>query len=159
MNSRPTTVLHLTDLPIGTLTLTANDEALTGVRFGWVEEATLEQVPNDMLIEAAHQLSEYFSGKRLRFDLPLAPLGTSFQQRVWLGLCSIPYGKTLSYGELAERIGQPAAARAVGMANNRNPIPVIIPCHRVIGADGALVGYGGGLNIKEALLRHEGALD
>ncbi|WP_432695853.1 methylated-DNA--[protein]-cysteine S-methyltransferase [Marinobacterium sp. YM272] len=154
-----TTQLHLTDLPIGILTLTASDEALTGVEFGRVEHEELEHVPSDLLIEAAHQLSEYFAGKRQSFDLPLAPAGTQFQQRVWQALQQIPYGETRSYGDLASIIGQPGAARAVGMANNRNPLSILIPCHRVIGANGALVGYGGGLTIKRKLLELEGVLD
>lgn len=159
MNPLATTLLHLTDLPIGTLTLTASDDALTGVEFGRIDYLSLEQVPNDLLLEAAHQISEYFAGKRREFDLPLAPEGTEFQRSVWSGLRDIPYGETRSYGELAAAIGNPKAARAVGLANNRNPISIVIPCHRVIGADGALVGYGGGLNVKQALLRLEGALD
>ncbi|MBV1790570.1 methylated-DNA--[protein]-cysteine S-methyltransferase [Marinobacterium sp. D7] len=159
MSSIATTLLHLTDLPIGTLTLVASDTALTGVAFGRLEYPGLEQLPNDLLLEAAHQISEYFAGKRQSFDIPLAPQGTEFQRRVWQGLCDIPFGETRSYGDLATAIGKPKAARAVGMANNRNPIAIVIPCHRVIGADGALVGYGGGLNIKQLLLRLEGALD
>jgi methylated-DNA-[protein]-cysteine S-methyltransferase len=151
--------LHLTELPIGTLTLTARDDALTGVRFGRLDTPGHDPLPNDLLLEAAHQLSEYFAGKRRAFDLPLAPEGTAFQRRVWAGLCEIPFGETRSYGALAAAIGNPRAARAVGMANNRNPISIIIPCHRVIGADGTLVGYGGGLTIKETLLRLEGILD
>lgn len=106
---------------------------------------------------AAEQLAQYFAGQRRAFDLPLAPAGTKFQQRVWAALQEIPFGTTLSYGQLATRIGNAGAARAVGLANNRNPVAIIIPCHRVIGADGSLVGYGGGLPAKEWLLRHEGA--
>lgn len=159
MSPLATTLLHLTDLPIGTLTLTAGDDALTGVEFGRIEYPALEQVPNDLLLETAHRISEYFAGKRRIFDLPLAPGGTEFQRAVWGGLCDIPFGETRSYGDLAAAIGNPGAARAVGMANNRNPISIIIPCHRVIGADGSLVGYGGGLNMKQTLLRLEGVLD
>lgn len=121
-----------------------------------------EAVPPDFSLEetetlkkAAAQLREYLSGQRKAFDLPLAPAGTPFQQRVWDALISIPYGETRSYGKLAELVGNPKASRAVGMANNRNPIPVIIPCHRVIGANGSLVGYGGGLPMKEKLLALE----
>ncbi|KEA62898.1 Methylated-DNA--protein-cysteine methyltransferase [Marinobacterium lacunae] len=153
------TLLHLTDLPIGTLTLLGNDHALTGVEFGRVEHPSLNQVPNDLLLAAAHQLSEYFAGTRREFDLPLAPIGSPFQQSVWEALCEIPFGETRSYGDLAHTLGRPRAARAVGMANNRNPIAIIIPCHRVLGADGKLVGYAGGLIIKQTLLRLEGALD
>lgn len=107
---------------------------------------------------AAEQLKQYFAGERRVFKLSLAPAGTSFQQRVWAALQEIPYGTTWSYGQLAAHIGNAGAARAVGLANNRNPIAIIIPCHRVIGADGSLVGYGGGLPMKEWLLQHEGAL-
>ena len=98
------------------------------------------------------QLQDYFAGKREEFDLPLAPEGTPFQQKVWKRLCDIPYGETISYGELARQIGNPKASRAVGLANGSNPIPIVIPCHRVIGSNGKLTGYGGGLPIKEKLL-------
>ncbi|TCK02580.1 methylated-DNA--[protein]-cysteine S-methyltransferase [Marinobacterium mangrovicola] len=152
MNTQATAQLHLTDLPIGALTLTASNEALTGVEFGRVEHASLDHVPNDVLLEAAHQLSEYFAGKRQSFDLPLSPQGTEFQCEVWQALQTIPFGETRSYGELANSLGKPRAARAVGLANNRNPLAILIPCHRVIGADGALIGYAGGLLIKQALL-------
>ena len=121
-----------------------------------------ENVPPDMrreetdaLKKAAQQLQEYLQGKRTVFDIPLAPDGTAFQKQVWEALLKIPYGETSSYGKLARDIGKPGAARAVGLANNRNPIPVIIPCHRVIGSDGSLVGYGGGLPMKEKLLALE----
>ena len=109
------------------------------------------------LLDAAEaQLREYFAGARRTFDLPLAPHGTAFQQRVWAALRAIPYGETCTYGELAAAIGSPNASRAVGMANHRNPIPIIIPCHRVIGANGTLTGYAGGLEIKRKLLALEG---
>ena len=101
---------------------------------------------------AADQLDAYFEGERTTFDLPLAPVGSEFQQRVWAALQEIPYGQTESYGELAERIGSPGAARAVGLANGKNPIGILIPCHRVVGADGSLTGYGGGLDRKRQLL-------
>jgi methylated-DNA-[protein]-cysteine S-methyltransferase len=104
------------------------------------------------------QLEEYFAGRRQDFDLPLAPRGSEFQRRVWEELSRIPYGVTISYAELAARVGRPGAARAVGRANGTNPIPVVIPCHRVIGADGSLTGYGGGMPLKRALLALEGAL-
>jgi methylated-DNA-[protein]-cysteine S-methyltransferase len=108
--------------------------------------------------DALRQLNGYFAGKLRRFDLPLAPEGTAFQQTVWRALQTIPYGETLSYGGLARRIGRPSASRAVGAANGRNPIPIIIPCHRVIGAAGSLTGFGGGLSTKRKLLELEGAL-
>ena len=107
------------------------------------------------LKEVAHQLEEYFNGQRKQFQLPLAPQGTDFQQKVWRELQAIPYGETRSYKEIAHRIGNPKACRAVGQANNRNPISIIIPCHRVIGHSGELVGYGGGLEIKQFLLELE----
>ncbi|MCL1805672.1 MAG: methylated-DNA--[protein]-cysteine S-methyltransferase [Clostridiales bacterium] len=108
-----------------------------------------------LLDKAAAQLGEYFSGKRLRFDLPLSLTGTDFQTSVWKALLEIPYGKTCSYKDVAEKIGSPKAFRAVGMANHRNPVSIIVPCHRVIGQDGSLVGYGGGLPVKDFLLRLE----
>jgi methylated-DNA-[protein]-cysteine S-methyltransferase len=108
-----------------------------------------------VLAAARRQLERYFAGERTEFDLPLAPEGTEFQRAVWAGLGTIGYGETLSYGELADRIGRPNAQRAVGLANGRNPIAVIVPCHRVIGADGSLTGYGGGLDRKQRLLALE----
>lgn len=105
--------------------------------------------------DVVSQLTEYFEGRRRQFDLPLAPEGTPFQQRVWGALLDIPYGETISYGELASRIGRRSASRAVGLANGSNPLPIVIPCHRVIGANGKLTGYGGGLAIKERLLALE----
>lgn len=125
------------------------------------EEATVEnaQVPPAAAARFADlkaQLGEYFTGGRRTFDIPLAPRGTSFQRAVWNALLAIPYGATVSYGELAFRIGKPSAVRAVGAANGANPIPVIIPCHRVIGANGSLTGYGGGIERKQWLLALEG---
>ena len=107
------------------------------------------------LRKVVHQLRAYFAGELESFDLDLAPEGTPFQQKVWSELLKIPYGETISYGELARRIGNPSASRAVGLANGSNPIPIIIPCHRVIGSNGKLTGYGGGLPIKEKLLALE----
>ncbi len=144
------------DTPIGRITLAEEDGKITNLSFPKEEiltEAKLEETQTLKL--AAMQLIEYFSGIRQVFDMPLAPLGTPFQQTVWKALLQIPYGETISYGKLANSIGRPGAARAVGLANNRNPIPLIIPCHRVIGANGKLVGYGGGLPIKEQLLELE----
>ncbi len=108
-----------------------------------------------LLKETIRQLRAYFAGELEAFDLPLAPEGTPFQLKVWRRLCDVPYGETISYGELARRIGNPNASRAVGLANGSNPIPIIIPCHRVIGSNGSLTGYGGGLPIKEKLLALE----
>jgi O-6-methylguanine DNA methyltransferase len=123
----------------------------------WIGPEPLEENP-PALAAAVAQLREYFSRLRREFDLPLDLRGTPFQQQVWEELRKVPYGQTVSYGELARRVGRPAAARAVGQAVGANPVPIIIPCHRVVGADGSLVGYGGGLEVKSALLRLEGAL-
>lgn len=112
----------------------------------------IEIAETPIIKEAARQLRNYLAGKLKEFSLPLVPAGTDFMQRVWSSLCTIPYGQTASYKDIAVKIGAPKAARAVGMANNRNPIPIFIPCHRVIGANGSLVGYGGGLAIKKQLL-------
>ena len=117
----------------------------------WVEDP-------EALADVADQLEAYLAGERETFDLELAPSGTPFQLEVWRGLARIPYGTTISYAELARRIGKPKAIRAVGAANGANPLPIVLPCHRVVGADGSLTGYGGGLEIKEALLQLEGAL-
>jgi methylated-DNA-[protein]-cysteine S-methyltransferase len=142
--------------PIGPLRVTvADDGAVTGVGFG------AGQVSDDPRFEpAVTQLNEYFAGERTTFDLPLRPeTGSAFEQRVWAELMRIPYGETASYGEIAARIGHPGKARAVGRANGRNPIAIVCPCHRVIGSDGSLTGYGGGLEKKRTLLDLEsGAL-
>ena len=138
--------------PIGPLTLQADEVAVTAIRFG----AGGAQDASPLLDAAEAQLREYFAGARRTFDLPLAPHGTAFQQRVWAALRAIPYGETRTYGELAAAIGSPNASRAVGMANHRNPIPIIIPCHRVIGENGTLTGYAGGLEVKQKLLALEG---
>lgn len=140
------------ETPIGPLTLQADEAAVTAIRFG----ADGAQDASPLLDAAEAQLREYFAGTRRTFDLPLAPRGTAFQQRVWAALRTIPYGETRTYGELAAAIGSPSASRAVGMANHHNPIPIIIPCHRVIGANGTLTGYTGGLEIKRKLLALEG---
>lgn len=112
----------------------------------------------DLLRQAQMQLDEYFAGRRRAFDLPLSPVGTPFQQAVWRELAGIPFGTTISYAQLATRLGRPSATRAVGAANGRNPLPFVLPCHRVIGADGSPTGFGGGLPTKQFLLRMEGAL-
>ena len=141
---------------IGLLQIVEDDSAITQIRLAdnsFSREA--EETP--LLLEAKRQLTEYFSGKRKNFDLPLAPKGTPFQQKVWTALQTIPYGETRSYQQIAEQIGSPKACRAVGLANNKNPIILAIPCHRVIGADGQLVGYAGGIWIKEKLLALEQA--
>jgi len=147
--------------PIGELLLVGDGEALTAVQFDDARrgDPTADGAGDPVLAEAAAQLRAYFAGERATFDLPLRAAGTPFEQGVWSALLEIPYGETTSYGELAARVGEPTAARAVGRANGRNPIPIIVPCHRVIGADGSLTGFGGGLACKRALLDLErGAL-
>jgi len=145
--------------PIGALVLSASETALTGVYFPKARRVQIGRSgENEILLAAKRQLAEYFAGKRTTFDLPLGAEGTPFEQRVWRLLREIPYGTTTSYGELARRLGDPKEARAVGAANGKNPIPIIVPCHRVIGAGGDLTGFGGGLDRKRWLLEHEGAL-
>jgi len=152
----------IVDSPIGCLLLQTDAVSLTGLYMDVPgrpirgmndrqEDANAGPLP-----EAVRQLEEFFAGKRREFDLPLRLNGTPFQQRVWRALTEIPYGETWSYGELAKRIGNPNASRAVGLANGRNPVSIVVPCHRVIGADGSLTGYGGGLPRKQWLLAHEG---
>ena len=145
---------------IGPLCLEEKEGKLTGLSFASKAEADGAQAepPAPLLAEAVRQLKDYFEGNLKKFSLPLEPEGTPFQQAVWRELLRIPYGATASYGEIARRVGQPGAARAVGLANNRNPIAIAIPCHRVVGANGKLVGYGGGLDLKKALLKLEGML-
>jgi methylated-DNA-[protein]-cysteine S-methyltransferase len=150
--------------PIGTLTLFADGAALTGLYMGtpskmpsfganWIEDGNVEP-----LQETARQLEQYFAGRLKKFELPLNLHGTPFQKQVWQALTEIPFGETWSYGQLARYVNNPTGYRAVGLANGRNPIAVIVPCHRVIGADGSLTGFGGGLPRKEWLLTHEGSL-
>lgn len=139
--------------PLGTLLLIGAGDALTELRFDPPEGLTESPLP--VLVRTAEELREYFAGARQRFCIPLRPEGSAFSRRVWAALCTVPYGATRTYGEIARDIGQPKASRAVGMANHRNPIPILIPCHRVIGANGSLTGYGGGLDRKTLLLRLE----
>jgi methylated-DNA-[protein]-cysteine S-methyltransferase len=151
------------DSPVGPLTLVAADGVLAALymteqrhippREAFGEPA--EDPDGAPFAAAAGQLREYFTGARTVFDLELAMDGTAFQRRVWAALRDIPYGQTISYGQLADRIGQPSASRAVGLANGKNPIGIIVPCHRVVGADGSLTGYGGGIDRKRFLLAHE----
>ncbi len=142
--------------PLGPLLLAGDDAGLRFLLFSAGRRAVQpkpEWEPDRGSLKAiASQLTAYFAGKLRAFDVPVAPQGTPFQQQVWRALCDIPYGETTSYGALAERIGNPKAVRAVGLANGSNPISIIIPCHRVIGSNGSLTGYGGGLPIKKALL-------
>ncbi len=140
--------------PMGELGLYEERGAL--VRLSLSSSSEDLERPTALLLEAKEQILAYFAGKRQDFDLPLAPAGTKFQQSVWTALQKIPYGETRSYGQIAQAIGNPKASRAVGMANNKNPLPILIPCHRVIGADGRLVGYASGLEIKTFLLEREG---
>ena len=150
--------------PIGTLIATAVGVALTGLYFhdekhapamtkDWHEDASAGPLP-----ECAKQVREYFESARHTFDLPLAPEGTDFLRRVWIEIARIPYGETITYAELAQRAGAPGSARAAGAATGRNPISIIVPCHRVIGSDGSLTGYAGGLPRKTRLLEIEGVL-
>ena len=155
----------IVDSPIGRILLTGDDRALTGLYMmdGGRHQMALQPewtLRPEGFGAASAQLKEYFAGSRQSFDLPLAPSGSEFQLAVWAELWRIPFGATTSYGEIALALGKSlVASRAVGLANGRNPISIIVPCHRVIGADGSLTGYGGGLERKEWLLRHEGALD
>ncbi len=143
------------DSPIGRIVVFVDDAgALAGVSFTDDDDESLGTT-TDVAKESVRQLSEYFSGNRTVFDLELAPVGTDFEREVWKQLLRIPFGVTVSYGEIADRLGDPGASRAVGTANARNPIAVVIPCHRVIGAGGDLTGYAGGLWRKKWLLAHE----
>ncbi len=150
--------------PVGLLLLTSDGTALTGL---YLEESQHRpQIGGDWaredeaapFAEARQQMAAYFAGARREFDLPLAPAGTEFQKQVWAALTLIPYGTTATYGEIARQIGAPKASRAVGHANGRNPLFIVVPCHRVVGASGRLIGYGGGLSRKEALLTLERGL-
>lgn len=147
------------DSPTGKLTLVGDGEALTGLYMDVQRYRPPEEVfgePDDTAFDAAvAQLGEYFAGRRQVFDLPLAFTGTPFQRMVWRALCDIPFGETTTYGQLAEQLGRPTAARAVGHANGKNPISIIVPCHRVVGSTGDLTGYGGGIERKQHLLEFE----
>lgn len=149
---------YLCPSPIGPLTLVEEDGALAAVRFhpDLPRDAASFALPSTPLLrQAAAELREYFAGQRRQFTVPLDPKGTPFQQKVWKALQEIPYGETRSYKEIAIAAGNEKACRAVGMANNRNPLPIFIPCHRVVGSDGKLVGYAGGLDVKTFLLELE----
>jgi methylated-DNA-[protein]-cysteine S-methyltransferase len=147
------------DSPVGPLTLVAHDGVLCGLYMAEQRHRPAEEIfgpRDDRLTHAAiDQLTAYFAGELKDFDLPLALHGTEFQRRVWTELNTIPYGETTTYGELAQRLGSPSAARAVGLANGKNPISIIVPCHRVVGSTGNLTGYGGGLPRKRYLLAFE----
>ncbi len=159
-----TTYYTSMESPVQTLLLTSDGTALTGLYL--VEHTRAAEIGADWIcrddaapfLEAKRQIAAFFKGELKEFDLPIRMIGTAFQQRVWNALRNIPYGSTLSYGELAQRVGNPNASRAVGLANGRNPLSLIVPCHRVIGANGKLTGYSGGLRRKEALLAFEAAV-
>ena len=145
--------------PVGELTLVASSAGLRELL--WPERPdppSAIEAPSKLLDEAARQLNAYFAGELRRFDLPLDLAGTEFQLRAWRALADSPYGETISYGEQARQLGRPRAARAVGAANGRNPLPIVLPCHRVVGAGGSLVGFGGGLSRKQRLLEHEASV-
>ncbi len=153
------------DSPVGTLRLVADDDGLRYIAFEYERHPipfspswTRAPASSALFTDVKAQLREYFAGARQRFELPLSPRGTEFQLRVWRALEDIPYGATVTYRDIAERLGKPTATRAVGAANGRNPLPIVIPCHRVIGADGSLTGFGGGIAVKRKLLTLEGAL-
>lgn len=137
--------------PLGRITIATDGDAITQVLFG-EQDAPGSLFPTALTNEAATQIQQYLAGKRRTFDLPLSPAGTPFQQSVWDALRTIPYGSTWTYAQLAEAVGNPKAFRAVGGANNKNPLPILVPCHRVIGANGDLVGYASGVHIKRFLL-------
>jgi len=139
----------------GIITIISNGKAITGIKIIGKTDIPFKKEASKLTDKAAEELSEYFAGKRREFDIPLSPDGTEFQRSVWETLMSINYGETRSYKQVAEMVGKPNACRAVGMANNKNPIWIMIPCHRVIGADGSLTGYGGGLELKQQLLKLE----
>lgn len=147
----PRTQIKIVDTPVGPVRLAAEDGFLTELTFG-AGTQTVGQEDSEILDRAERQLMEYFDGRRREFDLPLRPKGTPFQLENWRALQQIPYGETATYGDIARRIGRPKAFRAVGMANHSNPISILIPCHRVVGSDGSLTGYGGGLEVKRFLL-------
>lgn len=143
-------------MPQGRMTIVDSGGAVVRIGFGVLDVEGSALSPTALTNEAATQLMEYFAGKRRTFSLPLAPKGTPFQKEVWQALSSIPYGQTRSYADIAAQVGRPKAYRAVGMANNRNPIPIVIPCHRVVGSSGDMVGYAYGTKIKRYLLELEG---
>jgi len=144
------------DSPVGELLVRSQGDSITTIHFNKREREP--ESPTPVVDQCISELAEYFSGTRKFFTIPLAPLGSEFQKRVWDALLEIPYGKTISYSEQAMRVGDLKSIRAVALANGQNPIAIVIPCHRVIGKDGSLVGYGGGLDNKTWLLKHEGAL-
>ena len=150
----PTVEQAAIETPFGTMRLVTDGRAILALEFDapGIAMTPLSFAARQLADAVARRLDAYFAGERVAFDVPLAPWGTPFQQSVWNALCGIPYGETVSYAEIARRVGRPSAVRAVGAANGANPIAIVIPCHRVIGANGTLTGYGGGLDRKRALL-------
>lgn len=148
--------LILFDSPAGRLALLGEGACVTGLALPNAPVPRIAEHETPVLAEARRQVLEYLAGARRSFDLPLDPRGTSFQRRVWAALTAIPWGETRTYAQIAAAVGSPRAVRAVGQANHRNPIPILIPCHRVVGADGSLTGYAGGIDKKLWLLDHEG---
>lgn len=146
-------VLAHIQTPLGIATIKGNENGIAAIAIA--DEGVVSEVIPSVLQEAVTQLQDYFDGKRTRFDFQLNPVGTDFQQKVWKGLCEIPFGKTMSYLELAKQLGDVKAIRAVASANGKNPLWIVVPCHRVIGTDGSLTGYAGGLWRKKWLLEHE----
>ena len=149
---------QIIDSPIGALRLVSNGEAITAIEFQDQHGNNGVERSDAALTACAAQLQEYFAGQRQRFDLPLAPGGTAFQNQVWQALRAIPFGELRTYGDIADNIGNRKAVRAVGAANGKNPIPIVVPCHRVIGSNGTLTGFAGGLNTKQQLLELEGSI-
>ena len=148
--------IYFYDMDIGKIGIAEENGSITNLYFAndnWPKDIEICETP--ILKEAAQQLKSYLEGNLTIFSLPLEPSGTAFMRQVWVSLCEIPYGETVSYKTIAENIGNPKAARAVGLANNRNPIPIFIPCHRVIGTNGSLIGYRGGLDLKNKLIKME----
>jgi len=155
--STDTITSHVIDSPIGPLTAFASDKGLVAI--SWADDPTVDgkyddatDGMNDVLAAAEEQLDEYFAGDRTEFELPLDLRGTEFQVQAWKALADIPFGQTTSYGKQARNIGRPKAVRAIGAANGKNPVPIVLPCHRVVGANGALTGFAGGLEVKRFLL-------
>jgi len=155
VQAHPEKVHYTYETLFGRIVIESDANAITAIKTEKNAKPTGKNKPNKLTDKAAKQLEEYFEGKRRKFDVPLNPQGTEFQRSVWRTLQEIPYGETRSYKQVAQAAGSPNACRAVGLANNKNPIWIMIPCHRVIGSDGSLTGYGGGLEMKQKLLELE----
>jgi methylated-DNA-[protein]-cysteine S-methyltransferase len=148
--------IHHCKSPVGVIEIKSDGKAITEINLLKDKSVDMQTSTNPVILETCRQLDEYFAGKRRTFDLPLSPQGTPFQQTVWKQLQEIPYGQTVSYAQLAKAIRRPKACRAVGNANGKNPIPILIPCHRVIASDGGLGGFACGIEVKKQLLKTEG---